>query len=58
MAVLIAGVAWWALLVAIAFCLLGMVGEAVTYHYFTDTLGALLLGTAMVCVAAWLVEPT
>jgi len=58
MAVLIAGVAWWALLVAIAFCLLGMLGQAVTYHYFTDTLGALLLGTAVVCVAAWLVEPT
>ena len=23
-----------------------------TYHYFTDTVGALLLGTAIVCVAA------
>ena len=26
--------------------------QAVTYHYFTDTVGALLLGTAIVCVAA------
>ena len=33
-------------------CLLGIVGQAVTYHYFTDTVGALLLGTAVVCVAA------
>ncbi len=31
---------------------LGMLGQAVTYHYFTDTVGALLLGTAIVCVAA------
>jgi membrane-associated phospholipid phosphatase len=58
MAVLVAGVAWWAVLVAVAFCLLGMVGQAVTYHYFTDTVGSLLLSTAIVCVAAWVVEPT
>jgi hypothetical protein len=29
-----------------------VVGQAVTYHYFTDTVGALLLGTAIVCVVA------
>jgi hypothetical protein len=52
MVVLVAGAALWAVLVAVAWCLLGMVGQAVTYHYFTDTVGALLLGTAMVCVAA------
>ncbi len=52
MAVLVAGGALWAVLVAIAWCLLGMVGQAVTYHYFTDTVGALLLSTAVVCVAA------
>jgi hypothetical protein len=39
-------------LVAVAWCLLGMVGQAVTYHYFTDAVGALLLGTAIVSVAA------
>jgi hypothetical protein len=52
MVVLVAGVALWAVLVGIAFCLLGMIGQGVTYHYFTDTVGALLLGTAIVCVAA------
>ena len=52
MVVLFARVALWAVLVAVAYCLLGMIGQAVTYHYFTDTVGALLLGTAIVCVAA------
>ncbi|MDT5242835.1 MAG: hypothetical protein QOD36_211 [Mycobacterium sp.] len=52
MVVLVAGVALWAVLVAVGYCLLGMIGQAVTYHYFTDTVGALLLGTAIVCVAA------
>jgi hypothetical protein len=52
MLVLVAGVALWAVLVAVGYCLLGMIGQAVTYHYFTDTVGALLLGTAIVCVAA------
>jgi hypothetical protein len=52
MAVLVAGVALWAVLVAVVFCLLGALGQAVTYHYFTDTLGAMLLGTAIVCLAA------
>ena len=52
MVVLVARVALWAVLVALAYCLLGMIGQAVTYHYFTDTVGALLLGTAIVCVAA------
>ncbi|PXX00906.1 PA-phosphatase [Mycolicibacterium moriokaense] len=52
MAVLVARGALWAVLTAIAFCLLGMIGQGVTYHYFTDTVGALLLGTAIVCVAS------
>jgi membrane-associated phospholipid phosphatase len=52
MVVLVAGVALWAVLVAVAWCLLGMIGQGVTYHYFTDTVGAMLLGTAIVCVAA------
>lgn len=50
--VLAAGAAVWSVLVAVVFCGLGVIGLAVTYHYFTDTVGALLLGTAIVCVAS------
>ncbi len=56
MLVLVAGSAMWAVVLAGTVTLLGMVGQAVTYHYFTDTVGALLLGTAVVCVAALIVE--
>jgi hypothetical protein len=52
MIVLVAGGALWAVLAGAAFVVLAMVGQAVTYHYFTDTVGALLLGSAVVCVAA------
>ena len=52
MLVLVAGTALWAVVVAVTVSLLAMLGQAMTYHYFTDTLGALLLGTAVVCVAA------
>jgi membrane-associated phospholipid phosphatase len=52
MVVLAAGAAIWAVLAAVVFGVLGIVGQAVSYHYFTDTIGALLLGTAIVCVAA------
>jgi hypothetical protein len=54
MVVLLAGAAVWAVLIAVTAVVLGMVGQAVTYHYFTDTVGGLLLGTAIVCVAAQL----
>jgi hypothetical protein len=54
MVVLLTAAAWWAVLVAVTAVVLGMVGQAVTYHYFTDTVGGLLLGTAIVCVAAQL----
>lgn len=52
MVVLAAGAAVWVVLIAIAWCVLGLLGMAVTVHYFTDTVGAVLLGTAIVCVAA------
>jgi hypothetical protein len=54
MIVLLAGAAVWAVLVAVVCVLLGMLGQAVTYHYFTDTVGGLLLGTVIVCMAAQL----
>lgn len=52
MVVLTAGSALWVVLIAVAWCLLGLLGMAVTFHYFTDTVGAVLLGSAIVCVAA------
>ncbi|MDT5045629.1 MAG: hypothetical protein QOG75_1482 [Mycobacterium sp.] len=56
--VLVARAALWSVLVVVAYCALGMIGQGVAFHYFTDTVGALLLGTAVVCTAAWLAEPT
>jgi len=31
---------------------LAMLGVGITFHYFTDTVGGLLLATAILCVAA------
>ncbi len=56
MLVLLAGGAMWAVLAAVMFSVLGAIGQGVTYHYFTDTVGALLLGSAVVCVAALVAE--
>jgi membrane-associated phospholipid phosphatase len=52
MLVLLADAAWWAVLAAAIVSLLGALGQGVTYHYFTDTVGGLLLGSAVVGVAA------
>ena len=52
LAVLVAGGAWWALLSAVAYIALAMVGVGSTFHYFTDTIGGMLLGSSIVCIAA------
>ncbi len=52
MLILAVGVRRWLVWAALAFAALGILGQAVTYHYFTDAVGALLLGTSLVCVAA------
>jgi len=56
MVVLAAGAQLWVVAASIGFGLLGMLGQAVTYHYFTDTVGGLLLGTSVVCAAAAIVQ--
>ena len=50
MLVLVAGGAW-AVLAAVTVAL-AMIGQGVTYHYFTDTVGALLLGTSIAALIA------
>ena len=50
--VLVWGARRWLLLVAAVFAGLGTAGQALTYHYFTDTIGAVLLGSSLVILAA------
>ena len=52
MLVLLAGGALWATSVVVVVGVLGVLGQAVTYHYFTDAVGGVFLGTAIVCVAS------
>ena len=50
--VVVTGAALWAVLAALSVSVLGMFGQAVTYHYFTDTVGGALLATGVVCLVA------
>lgn len=56
MLILAAGARRWLIWAAVAFAALGILGQAVTYHYFTDAVGAVLLGTSIVCLAAVLLR--
>jgi hypothetical protein len=58
MAVLVVGLTTRAVAIAVAIAAVGLLGQALTYHYFTDTLGAVLLSTALLCVAARAVDLT
>ena len=49
--ILVLGARAWLLATAAVFALLAVAGQAFTYHYFTDTIGAVLLGSALVCLA-------
>lgn len=48
--VVAAGVAVWAVVFATAATVLAALGQGFTYHYFTDTIGAVFLGTAVLCL--------
>lgn len=52
MVVLAVGVRRWLLWAVSLFAALGILGQAVSHHYFTDAVGAALLGTSLVCLAA------
>lgn len=57
MVVVVAGAVLWSRVLAGVFAVLGMLGQAFTYHYFTDTVGALFFASALVCLVAWATEP-
>ena len=50
--VLVTGSAVWAVFVAFAYVGVAMLGVGAAFHYFTDTVGGVLLGTSVVCIAA------
>jgi len=54
MLVLLTGCRTWVVVAAVICSLFGMLGASMTFHYMTDTLGAAMLGTALVAGAAQL----
>lgn len=52
MLILAAGARRWLLWAAAVFAALGILGQAVSYHYLTDAVGSVLLGTSLVCLVA------
>ena len=52
MLLLTVGAKRWALAAVGVFAVLGILGQATAYHYFTDSVGSVLLGTSLVCLAA------
>ncbi|WP_019343733.1 MULTISPECIES: phosphatase PAP2 family protein [Mycolicibacterium] len=57
--VVVAGPRLWALAVAVCVVVLGIFGLSMTFHYFTDTVGGVLLGTSVAGLAAlWTGEPS
>jgi len=52
MLLLAVGARRWVLAAVGVFAGLGILGQASSYHYLTDSVGSLLLGTSLVCLAA------
>lgn len=50
--ILVAGATWWSVAVAVCAVALATLGVGATFHYFTDSVGGVLLGSAVVCLAA------
>lgn len=51
MLIIALGAKRWIVLTAVVVGALGIIGQAVSYHYFTDAVGSMLLGTSMLAVA-------